>query len=98
MGKAKEWVRHMHHVLSPSHSHQAPPGRGWVRWVRAVDRLFWGHIGIVDLSSIYRRFSGPLDCRYIDDISTAFELNVTVYLSRRVYSRAQGAHALRAAI
>ena len=41
---------------------------------------FGGNIDIVALSSIYRRFSGPLDCRYIVDISTIFELYGTFFI------------------
>ena len=55
--------------------------RGRVRLIRAADRVFLGayrHLRfIVDLASIYRRFSGPLGRRYIDDMSTTFQLNVT---------------------
>ena len=43
-----------------------------LRWIRAADRLFWGHVDIVDTSSIYRRFRRPSDRLDIVDTSTMF--------------------------
>ena len=81
--------------------------RGGVRW-GGVQRIHsWGgHIDIVALSPLYRRFSRALGRRYIDDIiiadtSTIFELNVTfvfINISHGECPGARQAHALRAAM
>ena len=82
--------------------------RGGVSSIRAADRFFWRLIDIVALSSIYRRFPGPSDRRYIvdissiyrrGDISTVCEPHVTFYL-RMVFmiKGLQEAHALRVTV
>ena len=83
---------------------ESPSGRSCVGSAQRID-FFGGHIDIVDISSIYRRFRRPSDRLDIVDISTIYRRYIDDILAKcnsfidlAWLCVQQGAQALRAAI
>ena len=67
----RQWFKWILLTLALSMIMAVNSGPECVGSAQRIDKLL-GLIDIVALSSIYRRVSGPLDRRYIDDISTMY--------------------------